>query len=198
MDTKLSIDEFSLHVRKAHELSKSSLQFLETTLIWTRNNFTKITHTHTKIILKPWLEELLSLYVTGAGHKKVEVVLDVSPRDEIFSDPEILHIVTRNVLTNAINFSPENSQVFVNVKRLNNEIEIVISDSGIGMSQEKVDAILSDESYTVDGYKVRDGFGMGLKLCQSVLKGVNGRLEITSKPNEGSTVSIFVSGNNAA
>lgn len=198
MDTKLSIDEFSLHVRKAHELSKSSLQFLETTLIWTRNNFTKITHTHTKIILKPWLEELLSLYVTGAGHKKVEVVLDVSPRDEIFSDPEILHIVTRNVLTNAIKFSPENSQVFVNVKRLNNEIEIVISDSGIGMSQEKVDAILSDESYTVDGYKVRDGFGMGLKLCQSVLKGVNGRLEITSKPNEGSTVSIFVSGNNAA
>ncbi|MGC3947953.1 MAG: HAMP domain-containing sensor histidine kinase [Chryseolinea sp.] len=193
LESKLSMDEFSEYVRKANELSKSSLHFLETTLMWTKNNFTRISHTPSKISLKPWLEKLIALYSPAAEHKRIELAISVSANDKAFVDPEILHIIVRNILTNAIKFSKPNTKVEVSVVRLSDQVGLIIRDSGIGMNQQRIDAILNDGDVHLDSdHNIRDGFGMGLKLCQDVLKEVGGRLEIESQPNEGSTFFVFV------
>lgn len=190
--TDLNAPDFVDHVSKVHELSKLTLQFLETTLIWTRSNFDRVSPRQDSLQLKPWLEQLVQLYESVAAARHIRFVVDVEQDKRIVTDGEILHIVMRNLVTNAIKFSDSNTPIHFSIDTHEEHFALRVRDSGKGMDASTVDAILADKFDARNVPSLRGGYGIGLRLCKDVLKGIGGELRIESKPNSGTTVSVLL------
>lgn len=191
LKSELNATDFMDHVNKVHELSKTSLQFLETTLIWTRSNFERVTPKRDKIMLCEWLMELTLLYKLTADQRQIQFVVNVPADVTLITDVEILHIVLRNLLSNAMKFSEANSKISIEYKFDKENRIISVTDMGIGMEPALIEAITHDQFDASNVSRLRGGFGIGLRLCKEVLKGIGGKLQIFSRPNEGTTVSIL-------
>ena len=97
-----------------------------------------------------------------------------------------------NVLSNAFKFTPQGGKVEVEVSRKEKFAEIAIIDTGIGISQQRIDKIF-DRFYQVDGSNTREkgGTGIGLSLTKELVELHKGRIEVISEEGRGSTFKIF-------
>lgn len=105
-------------------------------------------------------------------------------------DQNIITIAVRNLLTNALKYSNENSTVAVNTFQTDNNIIIQISDEGVGMSAEKINQLLNNETETTAGTSGEKGTGLGIFLVKELLQKINAELLIESTVGKGSTFSI--------
>lgn len=111
----------------------------------------------------------------------------VSKNSFIFVDLDSLKIVLRNLLDNAIKFSPENSKIsFYTVETNTNFCQLVIQDSGLGMSQNTINELLQDnELLAKKSNSEIIGTGLGMQLCKQMIKKNGGTLAIESELNKG-------------
>lgn len=116
-------------------------------------------------------------------HKQLEDV--AAPGDH-----NIISIALRNLLTNAIKYSPEGKNIYITVEKKGNHIEISVKDEGIGMSPEQIDSIQNNQSGSTHGTQGEKGSGMGMFLVKELLEKIRGQLMITSEPGKGSTFMI--------
>ena len=105
-------------------------------------------------------------------------------------DHNIISIALRNLLTNAIKYSPEGKNIYISVEKKGNHIEIAVKDEGIGMSPEQIDSIQNNQSGSTKGTQGEKGSGMGIFLVKELLEKIRGQLMITSEPGKGSTFMI--------
>jgi len=111
----------------------------------------------------------------------------VSKNSFIFVDLDSLKIVLRNLLDNAIKFSPENSKIsFYTVDTNTNFCQLVIQDSGLGMNQNTIKELLEDnELLAKKSNSEIIGTGLGMQLCKQMIKKNGGTLAIESELNKG-------------
>jgi K+-sensing histidine kinase KdpD len=111
----------------------------------------------------------------------------VSKNSFIFVDLDSLKIVLRNLLDNAIKFSPENSKIsFYTVDTNTNFCQLVIQDSGLGMNQNTINELLEDnELLAKKSNSEIIGTGLGMQLCKQMIKKNGGTLAIESELNKG-------------
>jgi K+-sensing histidine kinase KdpD len=111
----------------------------------------------------------------------------VSKNSFIFVDLDSLKIVLRNLLDNAIKFSPENSKIsFYTVETNTNFCQLVIQDSGLGMNQNTINELLEDnELLAKKSNSEIIGTGLGMQLCKQMIKKNGGTLAIESELNQG-------------
>ncbi|CAN1502892.1 HATPase domain containing protein [Flavobacteriaceae bacterium] len=111
----------------------------------------------------------------------------VSKNSFIFVDLDSLKIVLRNLLDNAIKFSPENSKIsFYTVETNTNFCQLVIQDSGLGMNQNTINELLEDnELLAKKSNSEIIGTGLGMQLCKQMIKKNGGTLAIESELNKG-------------
>ncbi len=104
------------------------------------------------------------------------------------ADPDLILQVLDNLLDNAVKYSPEGSQITLSARRVEGEIQVSISDPGIGIPKDKLKDVFK-KFYRVDSPlkgKV-SGAGLGLSLCQLILEAHGGRIWAESKEGQGST-----------
>jgi signal transduction histidine kinase len=104
-------------------------------------------------------------------------------------DEELLQQVWINLLNNAIKFSNANSSITVRSNKTASTVNIEISDTGIGMSEETMLRIF-ERFYQGDQAHSNDGNGLGLSLVKRILDLCNGSIHVKSKLNEGSTFTV--------
>ena len=111
----------------------------------------------------------------------------VSKNSFIFVDLDSLKIVLRNLLDNAIKFSPENSKIsFYTVDINTNFCQLVIMDYGLGMNQNTINELLEDnELLAKKSNSEIIGTGLGMQLCKQMIKKNGGTLAIESELNKG-------------
>jgi signal transduction histidine kinase len=111
----------------------------------------------------------------------------VSKNSFIFVDLDSLKIVLRNLLDNAIKFSPENSKIsFYTVDTNTNFCQLAIQDSGLGMNQNTINELLEDnELLAKKSNSEIIGTGLGMQLCKQMIKKNGGTLAIESELNKG-------------
>lgn len=192
LHASLTTDEFMEHVNKVHELSKSSLQFMETTLLWTRSNFEHITPKRETLHLHEWLNTVFSFFQYAIDKKQIILSNEIPEEVVLITDTEILHIVIRNLLSNAVKFSRPNTRIRIMFNQDNHTRSITVCDSGAGMEQRIIDDIMSDKFDASHVHQHDGGFGIGLRLCKDVLKRIGGELKIASVAREGTSVSIVL------
>ena len=105
-------------------------------------------------------------------------------------DQNIITIAVRNLLTNALKYSNENSTISIHSFQNDKDINIDIADEGVGISAEKINLLLSNEADTTIGTSGEKGTGLGIFLVKELLQKINGELLIKSVVGEGSVFTI--------
>lgn len=109
-----------------------------------------------------------------------------------FFDEVSVMIIVRNLIANAIKFSDRGSEIIIETKRFeNNGVLVIVKDSGLGMSKETVNKILSGEGIvSTPGTNNEKGTGLGLILCKELIVMNKGKLQIESELGKGSIISF--------
>jgi signal transduction histidine kinase len=104
------------------------------------------------------------------------------------ADPEALSIIMSNLITNAVKYTPNGGDITLRIMREEGEpprARVVVEDSGIGISNQDQERILSGFFRTEQSRKVAKGFGVGLMLVKELIERHGSRLEIASEPGKG-------------
>lgn len=124
--------------------------------------------------------------------KSIEVSLKANIQEaSIKIDREKLHKILNNLLSNAIKYNVEGGQIEINLKLSKSSLSIEIKDTGIGIDTESIPHLF-DKYYQVQQEKFVEGFGIGLNVVQSLVKSLEGTIEVESKVNQGSSFKISI------
>jgi len=96
-----------------------------------------------------------------------------------------------NILSNAIKYSPENSEVLLACKLKGHKLQISVTDNGIGVKQTEQRAIF-ERFYQGEHNETYPGKGLGLSIARSIVKGHAGQIYVESKPNVKTTFTIEI------
>jgi signal transduction histidine kinase len=186
------LDDSSLEVMEAmRSTSISSLSLLENLLIWARDQKGELP-IHVEVIkLKELIENALQVYQSFIKTQKVNILLDISEEMVVKADRKMLNTILRNVIGNAIKFSPAGSDIIIRAYAQNTMKIIEIEDNGMGMDELDKDKILDRNT----NFSLRDASGnvstgLGLSLCQDFIERNNGQFEFISEKNKGTIVRI--------
>lgn len=122
--------------------------------------------------------------------KKLEVSMDL-PKIIFYGNASLMQHVWINLLTNAIKYSPENGEISITACINNKNIEISVSDTGIGMTNQQIECIFQ-KYYRVENSASINGLGLGLPIVKRIIELSNGQLRVTSTPGEGSTFTVIL------
>ena len=135
------------------------------------------------------IEEVQKSLYPLAVRKGIEIsMMNDSKEFEIFADKLKVKQIMYNLLNNAIKFTPDNGSISVITKRDDKNIEISISDTGIGIPANMHEDIF-DPFVQVDASNKRKygGTGLGLALTRRFVEMHNGKIRVESEPGKGST-----------
>ncbi|WP_279051903.1 sensor histidine kinase, partial [Intestinibacter bartlettii] len=122
------------------------------------------------------------------NNKGIELVFDTEVEEEIIAcDPDKIERIILNLLSNAIKYTEADGKISVNIYSDKENVYITVSDTGIGIPEEKINKIF--ERYEqIDNKLTRNfnGSGIGLSLVGSLVEMHEGRVWVESKVNEGS------------
>ena len=141
--------------------------------------------------------KMLSMFEPQAFVKNIDLNVQVdSPNAEVpFPKNKILQILG-NLVSNSIKFTPEGGKIEVlcDMEIIGNDKILLfeVKDSGAGMSQEKIDEILSGEGTSTTGSAGETGFGFGLKLVFHLVQGLNGKVELNSTLGGGTQFKVLI------
>jgi len=121
----------------------------------------------------------------------IEITQIKYPTARIVGDYQQLVMAARNLLTNAITFSPPSSRITVGVKAVGGVVEITVSDQGIGITLEEQSRVF-ERFYRVDPARSRatGGTGLGLAIVKNVCENHGGEVSLWSVPGQGSTFTM--------
>ncbi|MCZ4695378.1 sensor histidine kinase [Ancylomarina euxinus] len=114
-------------------------------------------------------------------------------RDYVKVDQDLLQNVFKNLIDNALKYSPESPKIKISTETKNNELCISISDQGIGMTREEQKLVFDRyyRAHTGDIHNVK-GFGIGLSYCKMIIDAHKGSIKVWSKKNIGSTFTVVL------
>ena len=129
--------------------------------------------------------DLAPLAVAG----KVEIELEDGPDTTLPGNPGLLHVLLRNLLDNAVRYSPPGGRASVSVTRDDDVVTLAVSDVGPGIP-ERERARVTDRFYRVAGTD-REGSGLGLSIVARIVELHGGKLQIESgSDGKGTTVAV--------
>ncbi len=105
----------------------------------------------------------------------------------VHADSDHIRQVLINLLENAIKYTPEGGTIQVSIlHRTTQKVQVTICDDGLGIPEEKQRFIFQD-SFRLERDEHKEGYGIGLALCQRILRSHYGQIWVESTPNEGSS-----------
>lgn len=121
---------------------------------------------------------------------KKDIKINVSLEEKIFlGDEDLIFQVWVNIIDNAIKFSNEGGSIDIKVYEKDENINVEIKDHGIGMKEEELEKVY-DRFYQIDRSHSREGSGLGLAIVKRIVELSEGKIEIKSKENKGTTVIV--------
>mgnify|MGYP001561139863 FL=1 len=171
-------------MKKSAEVSHNLLQNL---LLWSRAQTGRIEFNPLKIDLQKIVSDNIELLRPSAERKQIKIISDTPPNTFIFADEDMLNTIIRNLLTNALKFTNKNGLIEINCFQRPENIEICISDTGVGMSDKvKANLFRLDVSQTTFGTENEAGTGLGLILCKEFVEKHGHKICVESEVGKGS------------
>ncbi|MCC5921076.1 MAG: tetratricopeptide repeat-containing sensor histidine kinase [Cyclobacteriaceae bacterium] len=188
----ITSDDFLQLKEKLNTRFNNTDQTLQNILYWVRGQMDKQTTRAELVEVISEIENIRKLYDVEARGKGVNVVIQGDPQVRAFVDPNHLGVIIRNLISNAIKFSPENSLVKIRVLKINEEVIIKVEDEGVGMSEKQIANIFSEISQSNPGTLGESGTGLGLYLIKRLLNENFGSLHVQSKSGKGTIFSVHL------
>ena len=138
------------------------------------------------------VEDCLHVHHLQAQTKKIVIKYEAGESFLVMADKDMINLVLRNLISNAIKFTPSPGQITVGIKKENGSCRISVSDTGIGMDSDTLAKIRENSYYSTMGTDHESGTGLGLMLINDFLTRTNTTLQIDSEPGKGSRFSFIL------
>jgi len=173
--------------------SEVTYNLLDNLLVWGRSQTGKLKATPVRVKLKDLIDESLELINIGLKEKHLKVEVYVSEEHFVEADRDQLYIVIRNLVSNAMKFTPEKGSIYISSKRLDGEVVISVRDTGIGIPDAILNKLLDVKSHvSTNGTRGEKGSGLGLRICQEIVQTNKGWMRIESSSGEGTTITFGI------
>ncbi|MEP4949000.1 MAG: HAMP domain-containing sensor histidine kinase, partial [Flavobacteriaceae bacterium] len=165
-----------------------ALNLLQNLLGWAKSESNQIQMIPEKLDLNDLVEQTFRLLKLGSDHKNIAMQNNVPLALFAHADNNMIKTVLRNILSNAIKFTPFEGTIKIDSKLGKNKVVIEIADNGNGIPKEDIKKILNpNEHFSKLGTEKEPGTGLGLVLCQNFVQKNGGALKIRSEVGKGST-----------
>ena len=185
-------DEIFSLLDKANRESEETHDLLDNLLKWTKSQTGRLNVVYQDIDLDDVIPGVVDIFMMIAEMKKIK--LTYVPAEEKLSvraDNDMLKTIVRNLISNAIKFTPEGKGIEVYYKRDGDFARVCVQDHGVGIAADRIDTIFH-KGETTYGTGGEEGSGLGLQLCQDFARKNGGDAYVESVEGEGSTFSFTI------
>ncbi len=184
----LSTEEIKSTSKSISSSARVIFNLLENLLQWSRVQTGRIEYDPETIDINKMIKKILPIYASSMKSKDILLSVEVSEGLSVFADSNMVEIIFRNIISNAIKFTPEGGTIKITSKENEKYAEISIADTGVGIKSEVLDQLLKiDKNISTLGTQNERGSGLGLILCKEFIGLNGGKLTVKSKQGEGST-----------
>jgi signal transduction histidine kinase len=185
---QMSMDELLEYSNLIHQSSKNLLVLIENLLMWSRSQTGRITFNPQHIKLGELVKSEVNILEVQAHNKGITITNNIFDKLNAFADIDMISVVFRNLVSNAIKFTPIGGSITLSSENLNNMIFISISDTGVGIPPEVLDKLFNTgESLSTKGTNNEAGTGLGLIICRDFVKKNGGTITVDSIIEKGTT-----------
>lgn len=174
-----------------HSLANGGVLLLENLLTYARNRNTLRSYNPKLMNLSDVLNECLLLLHGAVVLKSIYLDSDVSKEMGVYGEREQLKAIFRNLISNAIKFTPKGGTVSIKGSSSDENTTVRITDSGIGMDEfTKENLFNNNEKIRRPGTEGEQSSGLGLLIVKDVIDRHNGTIRVISTPGEGTTFEV--------
>jgi two-component system sensor histidine kinase/response regulator len=193
----LNEDELDSEQRPALEkdlltATNSTMAMLSNLLQWSKSQMQGPSVNLLQLNLLSILKSTLEMGEIQAGKKSITFNYHIGHNINVIADSDMLQLVIRNLISNAIKFTPEGGIINIDTQLEQHECKITVKDSGKGIApqvQEKIFSITTEPEYGTNNER---GAGLGLLLCKEFIERQGGRIEFKSVVGQGSAFYVFI------
>lgn len=129
---------------------------------------------------------VVKLFSRNAERKNIKLVNCIPESTIVFADKEMVNGVIRNLVSNAIKFTPAEGSITIETAEVGEFLEVKVCDTGVGISQADIEKLFKiDVHHTTKGTENEMGTGVGLILCKELVEKNGGSIWVTSEANVG-------------
>jgi signal transduction histidine kinase len=177
------------YIHRFYNNSQQISELLENLLVWALSQSGSIEIKPGKIDIGTLVTESIDLLKGNAQKKNIALSSQIGPGTFAFADKNMIRTVLRNLISNAVKFTPPGGEVKVNASTSTKGdwLEISVSDTGVGINTQDITGLFRiDVKKSTRGTAKEKGTGLGLILCKEFVEKNNGSIKVTSTPGKGS------------
>lgn len=171
-------------------MTQSTDMMLSNLLMWSKSQMEGIVVNKSSMKLTYAIMPVINVLEPIAKKKSLNLTFSIDPDLSVVADKDMLQLVVRNILSNAIKFTHPEGEIHLDAKCENNKCVIIIRDNGIGMDDEVKGTIFSFKAKASFGTKNEKGVGIGLNLSREFIDLQDGDVNFESEPDKGTTFCI--------
>jgi len=182
--SRKEIDEMATEL----ELSlNQNLSMMDNLLAWARQQMSGLAIDLQTVNAREITEEVIESYNFQAQHKSISLENKVPEMLLVKADFNLLKLILRNLISNAIKFSEEGDRITISTQHQDGKIVFEVADTGIGIPKETRDGLFAFNHNSRSGTKDEKGSGLGLQLCKEFVEKQNGEISMQSTEGEGTS-----------
>lgn len=140
------------------------------------------------VVIENLVKNNIDLFSEIASNKSIKFNVQFSKNTQVWTDPDQLNIILRNLISNALKFTPKNGFITIRVNEKNKHCQVSVEDTGIGIKKENLNKLFQKGlNITTYGTEDEKGTGLGLVLCKEMVENNNGKIWVESILNEGTS-----------
>jgi two-component system sensor histidine kinase/response regulator len=170
--------------------TQNASQMLANVLTWSKSQMDGVQPQIRTLNLAGTLGSTLQLSKSIAAEKGIETQFAIPENICVAADADMLQLVIRNLLMNAIKFTYPGGKIKLSTRLVDDKCTIMITDTGIGIPEEKKNTVFSLSDKTTYGTENEKGAGLGLVLCKNFIELQDGKIWFESQPGQGTAFFI--------
>jgi signal transduction histidine kinase/tetratricopeptide (TPR) repeat protein len=168
-------------------------QLTDNLLYWALSQKNVLSMKKESLDLGEELRQVVSLFSEPARRKEIGLALEIPAGIKVLADRDTLHTVCRNLLDNALKFTPEGGQVSLIARRDPQGIDLEIRDTGMGIPAHRLEGLFTlQRDKSTPGTGGEKGTGLGLHLVHELVHLNGGRISVQSMEGQGSTFTVHL------
>ncbi len=184
-------DKRKQYISALYTSAKRVYTLLENLLQWSRSQTNRISLEPRNFFIKGMVEDIYDLQEETLRQKSIQFEIKIDDDAEVYADYEMIQVVLRNLISNAIKFTPGDGKITLEVKKKAGRADISVKDTGIGMDDDTIENLFKiDRTITTSGTDGEKGSGLGLLLCKDFVEKNGGKMQVKSNQGEGSDFSF--------
>ena len=167
----------------------ATLIIIDNLIAWGKSHVSPGSHEGKRFIVQRIVEETFELLRHPAANKHIELINKVEENVFHYANSQMIAFILRNLVSNGIKFT-EKGQITVEAHQLETHLQLIVSDTGIGMTEQQIGSYLAASGQSSAGTRQETGSGLAVALINEFLAQHGGKLNVKSILGKGTEVTV--------